>query len=333
VCAAFGGSRGRRRAEVGDRPAWLDGPDGRDKSESHWYGTFALILAPGLFVGALIALAGHRRRTGGSPSPWLTLSPCLFLAALADPTIFKALITNAIGGGAIGVVLFGLAGGYALSGRGHAWWRRTCGVFAFLGVLLMLVMASDTAPLGTAHGTWIGLYAASLIAILGLARAIPQRIGQPSLVAPVDRGGRRSAVRARLGSRNARVHVGGCWPRRRSEVGGYLPRGAPPHTINPGMRISFDPDSRTVVESCNAASSRPNALLIRRVRLTALMTAVEPQQPGYLSHSDAAAAPVDRVPQRQTLIVSHCPQRLPSAPLSVPDQSIAFTGCGQHGNR
>jgi hypothetical protein len=59
-----------------------------DKSEFHWYGTFALILAPGLFVGALIGLAEHRRRTGGSPSPWLTLSPCLFLAALADPTIF-----------------------------------------------------------------------------------------------------------------------------------------------------------------------------------------------------------------------------------------------------
>jgi hypothetical protein len=101
-----------------------------------------------------------------------------------DPTIFKALITNGIGAGAIGVVLFGLAGGYALSGRGRASWRRTCGVFAVLGVLLMLVMASDTAPLGTAHGTWIGLYAASLIAILGLACAIPQRIGQPSLATP-----------------------------------------------------------------------------------------------------------------------------------------------------
>jgi hypothetical protein len=85
----------------------------RDKSEFHWYGTFTLILAPGLFVGALIGLAEHRRRTGGSPSLWLILSPCLFLAALADPTIFKALITNGIGGGAIGVVLFGLAGGYA----------------------------------------------------------------------------------------------------------------------------------------------------------------------------------------------------------------------------
>jgi hypothetical protein len=62
--------------------------------------------------------------------------------------------------------------------------------------------------------------------------------------------------------------------------------------------------------------------------LTALMTAVEPQQPGYLSHSDAAAAPVDRLPQRQTLIVSHRPHRLRSAPLSVPNQSIAFTQRG-----
>ncbi len=87
-----------------------------------------------------------------------------------------------MGGGAIGVVMFGLAGGYALSGRGRAWWRRTCGVLAVLGLLLMLVMASDWAPLGTAYGLWVGLYAASLIAVLMLACAIPQRIGQPFLV-------------------------------------------------------------------------------------------------------------------------------------------------------
>ena len=63
------------------------------------------------------------------------------------------------------------------------------------------------------------------------------------------------------------------------------------------------------------------------------MSVVEPQQPGYLSHSDAAAAPVDRFPHRQTLVVSHRPQRLPSAPLSIPDQSIAFNECGQHRDR
>jgi len=64
------------------------------------------------------------------------------------------------------------------------------------------------------------------------------------------------------------------------------------------------------------------------------MTAVEPQQPCYLSHINAtAAAPVDRAPQRQTLILRHRPQRLPSAPLRIPDQSIAFTECGQHVDR
>jgi hypothetical protein len=59
------------------------------------------------------------------------------------------------------------------------------------------------------------------------------------------------------------------------------------------------------------------------------MTAVEPQQPGYLSQSDAAAAPVDCFPQRQTLIVVHHPQRLRSAPLGVSDEGIAFTERGQ----
>ena len=151
-------------------------------SDFDWYGTFALILTPGLLVGGLIGLAEHRRRTGGSRTRWLALSPCLFLAALADPVIFELLITQGIGGGAIGVVVFGLAGGYALSGRGRAWWRRTCGVLAVLGVVLMSVLASDTAPLETAHGLWVGLYAASLLAVLMLACAIPQRIGRASLV-------------------------------------------------------------------------------------------------------------------------------------------------------
>ena len=105
-------------ADLGGRLARLDDPAGRRCFSIHWYGTFALILTPGLLVGALIGLAEHRRRTGGSRTWWLVLSPCLFFAALADPAIFQLLITQGIGGGAIGVVTFGLAGGYALSGRG-----------------------------------------------------------------------------------------------------------------------------------------------------------------------------------------------------------------------
>src|SRR5262249_46811520 len=54
-----------------------------------------------------MGLAEHRCRTGGPSRWWLTLSPCLFLAALADPRIFKGLITDGTGGGAIGVTLSG----------------------------------------------------------------------------------------------------------------------------------------------------------------------------------------------------------------------------------
>ena len=62
----------------------------------------------------------------------------------------------------------------------------------------------------------------------------------------------------------------------------------------------------------HASRARPGLPLIRRVRLTARVTALEPQQPGYLSRSDAAATPVDRSPYGQTLIFGHCPQRLPN---------------------
>lgn len=160
---------------------WMVQMAGSD-SHVHWSGTFVLVLAPGLAVGALFGFAEHRRRIGGHPSRWLTLAPCLLLAALLDPTIFHQLVTEGIGGGSIGVVTIGLAGGQALSGRGRVWWRVACGVLAVLGVLLMSLVASDTAPLQTARGAWVGLYASSLVAVLCLACAIPRRIGGPVLI-------------------------------------------------------------------------------------------------------------------------------------------------------
>jgi hypothetical protein len=56
-------------------------------------------------------------------------------------------------------------------------------------------------------------------------------------------------------------------------------------------------------------------------------------QPGDFPQCDAAAAPVDRLAYRKPLLVGHRPQRLPGAPLSVPDESIAFTERGQHRDR
>jgi hypothetical protein len=82
-----------------------------------WYGTFGLVIAPGAVVGASFGSAEYRRRTSGTRSRWLTLAPLAFLVALTLPWIFRALITSGIGGGAIGVTVFGLSGGYALSWR------------------------------------------------------------------------------------------------------------------------------------------------------------------------------------------------------------------------
>jgi hypothetical protein len=89
-------------------------------------------------------------------------------------------------------------------------------------------------------------------------------------------------------------------------------------TVNPKHAHQLRPNSSALWPNA-ARPAGPACRSSDASVLTALMSAVEPQQPGYLSPRDAAAAPLDRFPQRQTLIVSHRPQRLPSALLSVPD--------------
>lgn len=93
--------------------------------------------------------------------------------------------------------LFGAAGGFAGSGRGRAWGRRTCGVLAVLGSLVMLTVASDSVPLGTARGVWVGLLASSLVAVWCLACTVPWRIASPGLL---DRPRHAGAVTAAVGA-------------------------------------------------------------------------------------------------------------------------------------
>ena len=161
---------------------WMIQMAAGEGSSFHWYGTFALVLVPGAVVGAAFGLAETRRRAGRPRSRWLVVAPLLFSAALLDPTIFRQFVEEGIGGGSIGVALTGLAGGYALSGRGRAWWRRTCGVFAAGLVLMMLVMAAEQHPLAEPHGLWVGLHASSLVALLCVAAAVPQRADRAVLV-------------------------------------------------------------------------------------------------------------------------------------------------------
>jgi hypothetical protein len=151
-----------------------------------WSGTFGWILVPGIATGLLLGWAEYLRRTGGRRGwRWLALAPLIFagvlLPGLLDPaTMFQ----GGIGGGAIGVPLFGMAGGYALSGRGPLVARIGCGVvFLTMIPIWSLTVTSFGGPglaVDTPRGLWVALYYWSLMVVLALACAIPHR----SVIAP-----------------------------------------------------------------------------------------------------------------------------------------------------
>jgi len=92
------------------------------------------------------------------------------------PSVLVALVTTGIGGGAIGVPVAGIAGGYALAGL-RLWLRVITGVFA----VLMLAGLIATVPivagksLATSDGAWLAALVGSLMIVLMLASAIPFR--------------------------------------------------------------------------------------------------------------------------------------------------------------
>ena len=151
------------------------------ESAVSWSGTFGWILAPGVATGVLLGWAEYIRRTGGRRGwRWLALAPLLFagvlLPGLLDPaTMFE----GGIGGGAIGVPLFGMAGGYALSGRGPVVARIGCGVlFLTMIPIWALTVTSFGGPglaVDTPRGLWVALYYWSLLVVLALACSIPHR--------------------------------------------------------------------------------------------------------------------------------------------------------------
>ena len=162
-------------------------------SSVSWYGTFAQILLPGVIVGTLLGWAEHIRRTGGRLRwRWLAAAPIAFtVAVFVSPDVFKAIVngqpplSGGIGGGAIAVPLFGMAGGYVLSGRGPLWSRVMLGVIA-IAPIPGWALASSAAfgprfALTTPRGAWLALLFYSFIATLDLACTIPHR---PVISAP-----------------------------------------------------------------------------------------------------------------------------------------------------
>lgn len=98
-------------------------------------GTFGLILFPTGLVGALLGAAAYDAETSeGKRWRWAILSPLLLIVGpvMFIKNFFTILITTGMGGGAIGVALIGVSGGYAFSGFGARWTRWVSGFLALL---------------------------------------------------------------------------------------------------------------------------------------------------------------------------------------------------------
>jgi hypothetical protein len=152
-----------------------------EDSDVDWVLTFVWLLLPSVVVGALLAWAEHIRRTGGRRRwRWLALSPLVFAGVLlSEPTDPAGLLEDGVGGGAIAVPLFGMAGGFALSGRGARSARLVAGLVALVPIPLWALTATSVGGSGlaldTARGAWVALYFWVFLALLALACAIPHR--------------------------------------------------------------------------------------------------------------------------------------------------------------
>ena len=146
-----------------------------------WIGTFGQILIPGLLTGLLLGVAEHFRRTGGRRGwRWLAAAPALFiLALLLTPEVLVALVTEGIGGGAIAIPIFGMLGGFAISGRGPLGGRVVAGVLATAGAIGGAIAPSMIQPrylaLTEPRGLWVALLFFSLIVAFAAACSIPHR--------------------------------------------------------------------------------------------------------------------------------------------------------------
>lgn len=166
-------------------------------SRFDWYGTFVGILGAGVITGALLGLAEHFRRTGGRPHwRWLGLAPLAFaILPLTMPDALVALFTQGLGGGAVGVALIAIAGGFAVSGRGAMWARILCGLLtlAFLVALAFTVPAVGgiRLTLDQPRGAWVATLAVASVAALCLASSIPFRRVVPLRASPLAEAGTR----------------------------------------------------------------------------------------------------------------------------------------------
>ncbi len=109
-----------------------------DHPQFTWQGTFGAVLVPVALMGAVLGSAVYVAETSGTRWwRWTILVPLLLILfpAIVVDDFIATLTTSGLGGGAIGVALIGLVGGYAFSGFGARWIRWVCGLLAALMIL------------------------------------------------------------------------------------------------------------------------------------------------------------------------------------------------------
>lgn len=140
-----------------------------------WRGTFGGILLPAALVGACLGAATHAAANSSSKRwRWSILSPLLLVlgAALGTENFISTLITTGMGGGAIGVAMIGMLGGYALSELGALWKRWVSGLLASLLTLAAGIGLFFGKGASEAFGA---LYFILLMALLALGVSAPFR--------------------------------------------------------------------------------------------------------------------------------------------------------------
>lgn len=161
--------------------AWLAADLG-DLPRFTWSGTFGGILLPAAVVGALLGAASYDAETSVSTRwRWAILSPLMFpvAAAVVTENFVPRLITTGMGGGAIGVALIGVLGGYALSGFGASWLRwisgTLMGLFAVATVYPFFASGSASVASPSASKAYGALLFALLMILLIAGVSAPAR--------------------------------------------------------------------------------------------------------------------------------------------------------------
>ena len=146
------------------------------KGQSHstvtWL-TLVLVLLPGAAIGSLLGWSAYLRSASMRAPTWLVFCPVLFASALLDPKIFRGLVTNGTGGGALIVIATALSIGFVLSRCRWSIRRAACAVVGTLGLLMIWGIGGMAAPTSTPLGMWVSLYGFALVLLFGLAAVLP----------------------------------------------------------------------------------------------------------------------------------------------------------------